>query len=188
MPFNSPYPNYDSGGYQTVDDGFMFERPATGGGGADRHPWKVSLSPNPTAPETGDPIATLTRGNLMDSLLGVEGIDIDNWETVRDNGIVITEQGVLALKHTYADGLTPASTTIEFIADDFTGDWKPYVETPAVPDVSPAKITASYYPLALLVTDAELSPLYAIAQLARSNMAKTLICYNGKVLTSFTPI
>jgi len=185
MPFQSPYPNYTGYGYDSVDDGFMFERPVTGGGGgADIHPWKVSLSPDPDFPETGDPTATLTRGNLMDSLLGVVGIDIDNWETVRDNGIVITEQGVIALKYTYVDGPTPATVTIEFVADDFTGDWKPYVENTE----DPPEIIASYYPLALLVGDAELTPLFAIAQLARSNMAKTIICYNGKGLETFTPI
>lgn len=185
MPFQSPYPNYSGYGYDSADDGFMFQRPVTGGGGgADRHPWKVSLSPNPTAPETGDPIATLTRGSLVDSLLGVVGIDIDNLDTVLEDGIIISEEGALVLKHTYADGPEPASTTIEFIADSFTGDWKPYVED----DQDPPEIIASYYPLATFVEDPELAPLFAVAQLARSNMALTQVCYNGKGLTTFTPI
>jgi hypothetical protein len=185
MPFNSPYPNYDSGGYQTVDDGFMFTRPAESAeGGGDKHPWKVSLTPDPIAPLTGDPSAVIrTKGNLTDTLLSTTLLDIPSWVDGESYEVIITDTGVVCLLYTYAVGETPPVITVEFQTD---AQYEPYDDNGA----DPPEITATRYPLALIVTNPDppeggtKADQYLVKQLARSNMAKTIIWG----LTTFTPI
>lgn len=191
MPFNSPYPNYDSGGfsgYQTVDDGFMFTRPTEPAEGGDKHPWKVSLTPDPIAPLTGDPSAVIrSKGNLTDTLLSTTLLDIQSWPDGESYEVLITETGVVCLLYTYAVGVDPPVIMVEFQTE---AQYEPYDDD----GEDPPEITATRYPLALIVDNPDppengtRADQYLVKQLARSNMAKTLICYNGKVLTSFTPI
>ena len=168
----------------------MFERPATGGVGGDKHPWKVSIEVNPTFPETGDPVAVITiKGNIVDQILGVTELELTDWS---EDGFSeeITGTGVVCLKYTYElDGPPPVAPviTLEFQSDD---DYEPY----DLDGSDPPAVTASRYPLALIIDNPdppdEPTPAdaYAVAQLCRNHLAKTIICYNGKGVETFTPI
>ena len=188
MSFNSPYPNYESG-YQTVDDGFMFTRPVEPAEGGDKHPWKVSIVPNPVTPETGNPSAVMSiKGNLVDNLLSITLLEIPSWVDGESYQVTITETGVVCLLYTYEVGGTPPVITVEFQSDT---TYEPYDEDGA----DPPEITATRYPLALIVdnpdppaTGGTKADAYIVKQLARSNMSKASICVNGKILETFTPI
>ena len=184
-----PYPDYSGGptNYYQTDPLVDFPQRSTGGGG-DVHPWKVSLIPDPDFPETGDPSAVIgPKGNLTDNLLSTTLLEIEEWDDGESYEVQITETGVLCLLYTYAADGDPPVRMVEFQSDD---NYEPYDDN----GEDPPEITATRYPLALIVDnpdppeDGTKADQYLVKQLARSNMAKTLICYNGKVLTSFTPI
>jgi len=189
MPFNSPYPNYASG-YQTVDDGFMFTRPVEPAEGGDKHPWKVSIVPNPVTPETGAPSATISiKGNMVDKILGVTELELTGWSDEDGFSEKITGTGVVCLKYTYGSDGPPVVDpviTLEFQSDD---DYKAFDFT-----LDPFKVTATRYPLALIIDNPDPpaggtpADAYVVVQLCRNHLAKTIICYNGRSLTSFTPI
>jgi hypothetical protein len=179
---------FPSGG-GSGDDGYLAPPPSrSSASSSDRHPWKVSLTPDPIFPLTGDPSAVIrSKGNLTDTLLSTTLLDIPSWVDGESYEVIITETGVVCLLYTYAVGETPPVITVEFQTD---AQYEPYDDNGA----DPPEITATRYPLALIVTNPDppeegtKADQYLVKQLARSNMAKTIICYNGKGLTTFTPI
>lgn len=176
-----PYPDYSGGatGYYQPDPLVDFPQRSTGGGGGDVHPWKITIINDPVNPETGDPSAVMTiKGNIVDQILGVTQLELTGWSDEDGFSEVINGTGVVCLKYTY--GSDPV-ITLEFQSDD---DYEPYDED----DADPPKVIATRYPLALIIANPDPADAYAVAQLCRNHLAKTIICSNGRPLTSFTPI
>jgi len=184
--------NYGAGQEpQWSDPSWEYIDPVTGDGGGDLHPWKVSIEANQTFPETGDPIAVITiKGNIVDQILGVTELELTDWSDEDGFSEDITGTGVVCLKYTYGSDGPPVVDpviTLEFKLDD---DYKAF----ELDEEDPPNIIASRYPLALIIDNPDLpddptpADLYVVVQLCRNHLAKTIICSNGRSLTSFTPI
>jgi len=187
-----PYPDYSGGatGYYQSDPLVDFPQSSTRGGG-DVHPWKITIINDPVFPEIGDPSAEISiKGNIVDQILGVTQLNLTNWSDEDGFSAVITGTGVVCLKYTYGSDGPPVEDpviTLEFQLDD---DYEPYDDD----GQDPPAVTASRYPLALIIDNPdppdEPTPAdaYVVAQLCRNHLAKTIICYNGKGVETFTPI
>jgi len=186
-----PYPDYSGGatGYYQSDPLVDFPQSSTRGGGG-THPWKVTIINDPVFPETGDPSAEISiKGNIVDQILGLTQLELTGWSDEDGWSGAVNNTGVVCLKYTYGSDGPPVVDpviTLEFQSDD---DYKAFDFT-----LDPFKVTASRYPLALIIDNPdppdEPTPAdaYIVKQLCRNHLAKTIICYNGRSLTSFTPI
>ena len=184
-----PYPDYSGGptNYYQTDPLVDFPQRSTGGGG-DVHPWKVSLIPDPDFPETGDPSAVIgPKGNLTDNLLSTTLLEIEDWDDGQSYQVPITQTGAVCLLITKAVGSDPPVITVEFQSDDA---YEPY----DLDEGDPPKVTATRYPLALIVDNPDppeggtRADDYIVKQLARSHLSIYPLCINGLTAASLTPI
>jgi hypothetical protein len=175
--------------YPAINVQTQLEIPVSGGGVAgDKHPWKVSIVPNVINPVTGTPSAVMSiKGNIVETLLSITLLEIEDWDDGQSYQVPITETGAVCLLITRAVSPDPPVITVEFQSDT---NYEPYDDDGA----DPPKLTATRYPLALIVdnpdppTGGTRADDYIVNQLARSHMSIYPICVNGQSVTSLIPI
>jgi len=147
------------------------------------HPWIVSLFL-----DDGTYKASVFGENIYDNVLSVKTIYTPTEDPFE---VDVSENDVVCLEYTFATATVDAAVDVVAVAGglDFV-DFKP---TDADFTVNPpAAATVSYYPLAKIIDTGELdgdnNKILAAEQMARSHLAKTIICYNGNGIETFTPI
>jgi hypothetical protein len=185
------YPNYNGGptGYYQPDPLVSF--PPTPSVAGDRSPFKVSVVPDPSFPDTRT-VALVGEGSIFESPSSLETKKGDITEA--SSGIRITGEGVVFVTRTLGQNpmkLGDTEISFDFVPVDFTNEqFRLYTPENAFTEVPPLDLVTSRYPLAKIVdaTDPNATPPYQVIQVTRNNLMLSTQCANGSVIPSYRPI
>jgi hypothetical protein len=163
----------------------IYLKPPLSSGGRGTHPWKVTIIPNPTFPETGTPYALVQRGSAWDSRFNFEQFEVTNADAVLEDGLAITGESIVYLSHT----IDSDSATVD-IAPTGSFDFVLPADAFTDPDI---EVTEIQHPLARIIDnpdppdDPTPAQRYIVDQLSSTALAKSMFCYDGIGLPAFAP-
>jgi len=168
-----------------IDIDQVYLKPPLGRGGGGTHPWKVTIIPNPTFPDTGTPFAIVQRGSAWDSRFNFDQFLVTNAEDVLEDGLAINGESIVYLSHVI-------DTESATLAIDTMGEFD-FVLPPEAFDDPDIEITTIQHPLARIIDNPDPpdnptpAQSFIVDQLSSTALAKTIYCNNGIALPAFSP-